>query len=146
MPENTVIAALQKAVEQAPDDVDLRLHLAEQLLAHAQHEAALAQCTFILERHPAHAGALRAAATAARAIGDNARADAYAKLAAALGADESAETPGAPVPVRSDGPPSLRVVGGSATTDTPAPAVDAAVTLDDVAGLADVKERLELAL
>ncbi len=144
MSDNSVIAALRKAVENSPNDFDLRLHLVAQLREHGLPDEAVVHCVYILERDPAHRGALAAAAGAAQEAGDNERAAGYAKLAAALGAGDNSDSDAPPVPLRTGGRPELRVIGG---TD-PMPAADeddVDITLQDVAGLVDVKERLELA-
>ena len=146
MSDNPVISALEKAVAASPDDVDLRLHLVQQLRDLSLPDEALAHCAYILERNPAHAETLVAAAAAAREAGDSERAAAYSKLAAALAGDDDSDGDApAPVPVRSGGAPELRVVDGSKADPLPVEKNDAEITLDDVAGLADVKERLELA-
>ena len=50
---NPLIASLAKAVEAAPTDVALRLHLAEMLLADDQLDAALGHCATALQQDPA---------------------------------------------------------------------------------------------
>ncbi|MEI2826440.1 MAG: tetratricopeptide repeat protein [Dermatophilaceae bacterium] len=54
---NPLIASLTRAVEAAPDDVALRLHLAELLLAEGDVDAAVGHCASALQRDPANAQA-----------------------------------------------------------------------------------------
>jgi SpoVK/Ycf46/Vps4 family AAA+-type ATPase len=54
---NPLIASLAKAVEAAPTDVALRLHLAEMLLADGQLDAALGHCATALQQDPASGSA-----------------------------------------------------------------------------------------
>ena len=51
-PGNPLIASLARAVEAAPDDVTLRLHLAELLLADGRHDDAVSHCAAALQRDP----------------------------------------------------------------------------------------------
>jgi SpoVK/Ycf46/Vps4 family AAA+-type ATPase len=57
-PEPTVLDSLRKAVEAMPDDVPLRLHLATMLLQGGQRDEAVRQLGAILQRDPGHAQAL----------------------------------------------------------------------------------------
>ncbi|MBK8867363.1 MAG: tetratricopeptide repeat protein [Actinomycetales bacterium] len=57
---NPLIASLTRAVDAAPDDVALRVHLAELLLADGLQDEALAHCAAALQRDPSN--------TAARAL------------------------------------------------------------------------------
>src|SRR5262249_38322980 len=98
----SVIAAMRAAVDAAPEDAPLRLHLASLLLEAGEHAAALEQFAVLLAREPAHVEALRGAAQAAEATGDTTRAEGYRRLLTALGADSSAS--GA-APVGSSSPP-----------------------------------------
>lgn len=145
MNKTPVIAALEKAVESSPDDVDLRLHLVQQLCEQGMPGEALQHCAYVLDTNPAHLPALTAAASAAREAGDDERAAAYSKLAAALSDEDNSPVDVPAVPLRADGPPDLRVVGGAERDVVSADKEPVDITLDHVAGLADVKERLELA-
>jgi SpoVK/Ycf46/Vps4 family AAA+-type ATPase len=143
MTDNSVISALTAALQNDPDDFELRLHLAEQLRKHARPDEALSHCAYILERSPAHAKALSTAAGAAMEAGDNERALAYTQLAKAVACDDVDASSPLPTPV--GGPPSLRVIGGKNREPERLEAAEAEITLQNVAGLADVKQRLELA-
>ena len=57
-PESTVLDSLRRAVEAMPDDVPLRLHLATLLLRGGQREEAIRQLGAVLQRDPANAAAL----------------------------------------------------------------------------------------
>ena len=57
-PEPTVLASLRKAVEAMPDDVPLRLHLATMLLQAGQRDEAVRQLGAVLQRDPGNAQAL----------------------------------------------------------------------------------------
>jgi SpoVK/Ycf46/Vps4 family AAA+-type ATPase len=58
-PENSVLGSLRKAVEAMPDDVPLRLHFATLLIEAGQRDEAVRQLGAILQRDPANADALR---------------------------------------------------------------------------------------
>ena len=57
-PEPTVLDSLRKAVEAMPDDVPLRLHLAVMLLRAGQRDEAIRQLGAVLQRDPGNAEAL----------------------------------------------------------------------------------------
>jgi AAA+ superfamily predicted ATPase len=57
-PEPTVLDSLRRAVEAMPDDVPLRLHLATLLLRGGQREEAVRQLGAVLQRDPGNAAAL----------------------------------------------------------------------------------------
>jgi AAA+ superfamily predicted ATPase len=57
-PEPTVLDSLRRAVEAMPDDVPLRLHLATLLLRGGQREEAIRQLGAVLQRDPGNATAL----------------------------------------------------------------------------------------
>src|SRR3954451_16987837 len=57
-PEPTVLDSLRKAVEAMPDDVPLRLHLASMLLQAGQRDEAVRQLGAVLQRDPGNAQAL----------------------------------------------------------------------------------------
>ncbi len=154
MANDSVIKTLTAAVEAAPDDAELRLHLAALLMDDSRAADALPHYAAVLAADPANVGALKGAHRAATEAGETARADGYEKLLASLGAerdtsdggrDDAAETT-RPERVREGGPPQLRVVGGTANDlDLERDAEDSRITLDDVAGLEAVKRRIELA-
>ena len=142
MTSDRTIDALLKAVESSPDDVELRLHIVAQLREAGRAVEALEHCSVILAANPAHPDALAAAAASAKEAGDNQKAVAYSRLAQALG---EVTQDAAPIPTRAGARPELTVVGGTAKPAQPVPDEPATITLEDVAGLVDVKKRLELA-
>ena len=129
----SVIAALERGVEEEPHNPALRVHLAVQLLFGGDPERALQHAQAALAVAPDHAEALATARDAARAMGDDARADSYARLLT-----------GDPVP----GNPTA-VQHGPATRQPELDVDDVAetprVTLADVGGLETVKARLDAA-
>jgi SpoVK/Ycf46/Vps4 family AAA+-type ATPase len=154
--DDPVIQALLGALAADPDNHAVREHVARLLLDAGRPEEALHQATTILAAVPDHVPALRTAAAAARAVGDDAKAASYDRLADALSP---------PAPPRPDAfsPPSVRAdpapVRASAVPDTAdeilqqwstsepaaeAPVGPTGVTLADIGGLAEVKKRLEL--
>lgn len=84
MSYSSVIAALSAALQVSPEDLPLRLHVAELMLKENLAAEALEQYSFVLARDPANLGALQGAATAAAAAGEVARAEGYRRLHAAL--------------------------------------------------------------
>lgn len=57
MTDNPLIASLQRAVEAAPQDVTLRMHLAELLVEAGRGAEAVVHCASVLAAEPAHEGA-----------------------------------------------------------------------------------------
>jgi hypothetical protein len=155
-PEAAVLASLRRAVEAMPDDAGLRLHLAGLLVDAGHREEAIRHLGAIVHADPGNAAALalllRASAAggpgaAAAGPGDPAAGDAAAAPAAAAGAFDwaSAETE------FSGSVPPMFVTPGGAGDAAAAPVPDAceaerpALVLADVAGMTEVKARLEAA-
>jgi AAA+ superfamily predicted ATPase len=159
-PEPTVLDSLRKAVEAMPDDVPLRLHLASMLLRAGQRDEAVRQLGAVLQRDPGNAQALgllqeRGPATAPSAARP-------ADPSPGPAADPSA----GPGPDKgqhydwSQAEDELRdvmpamFVGDGETADSASAGIDEAdaydaehtgLTLADVAGMTEVKQRLEAA-
>lgn len=132
MTDPTVIAAIEAAVSAAPENRPLRLHLAQLLLDAGRTNDALVHCGIVLAESPDDTTALRIAAAAAPKI--TAPRDAAVSNAAAP--RDAAQQVAENNVVR------LRVVGGDAPeSDVERPQV----RLTDVAGMQDVKRRLDLA-
>ena len=81
-----LIKSLTRALEALPDDVELRVHLAEVLAAAARPQDALDHCAVVLGVDPANRKALEVGVAAATAAGDDRRASAYRQALSNLGA------------------------------------------------------------
>jgi SpoVK/Ycf46/Vps4 family AAA+-type ATPase len=161
-PEPTVLDSLRRAVEAMPDDVPLRLHLATMLLQAGQRDEAVRQVGAILQRDPANVQALgllqnsapRPAETAGPPPGDP----------GVIPAERSGLPAGEPGQTSrydwSQAEDELRdvlpamFVGDQDAADSASAGIDeadaydaehAGLTLADVAGMTEVKQRLEAA-
>ena len=161
-PEPTVLDSLRKAVEAMPDDVPLRLHLATMLMQAGQRDEAVRQVGAILQRDPANVQALgllqnsapRPAETAGPPPADP----------GVISAERSGLPAGEPGQTSrydwSQAEDELRdvlpamFVGDQDAADSASAGIDeadaydaehAGLTLADVAGMAEVKQRLEAA-
>ena len=157
-----MIAAMESAVEADPENAALRVHLARLLVEDGQSSRALVFVEPVLAQRPDHLEALDVAAIAAAAIGDTERSAGWRRLHSAL-------TGMVPHPVAhpdqtGSGDPDVNraeaaAVGADddigdfeATEDWDAvllevlgdPGDDHRITLADVAGLDEVKRRLEV--
>ena len=150
----SVLAALAAAVRTDPENAPLRLHLAEMLMQAGRAPEALDQCVAVLAKHPAHPEALPLAARAAEQAGDKIRADGYRRLHQALSWDQAksmVETVSPSLPPPDDLPPPAPVPlrlsqdedaeDGERFFETERPEI----TLSDVAGMEQVKRRLNMA-
>ncbi|HXT96466.1 MAG TPA: ATP-binding protein [Polyangia bacterium] len=145
--DDSVIAALEAAVGAAPDNRALRLHLGGLLLEAGRDKAALDHCAVVLAAAPDDLAALDLGARAATAAGDVARAEGYRRIWTALSGVAAAPPAVSPAPA----PPSdptlapvvpLRVIEGGAGGI--ADVEISQVKLADVAGMEEVKRRLQL--
>jgi SpoVK/Ycf46/Vps4 family AAA+-type ATPase len=148
-----VIEALRESLAADPSNHAVRAHLARLLLDEGHATEALQEAATVLAAEPDNVGALRTAAAAAAASGEQTRAAAYARLADALTpeGDAPAEDPGeANRNLASVVPDTVDELleGWSDTDALVEPELGtvshAGITLADVGGLADVKRRLEL--
>jgi ATP-dependent 26S proteasome regulatory subunit len=169
----SVIAAMQSAVDGDPSNAALRAHLAGLRLRAGDHEGALAEARVVLLAVPDDTAALAVARDAARLTGDDAQAESYGRLLTALQGHEPFDLPPAgPTPPAFGAPTAspprrehererpMRVgdmrddddfddddeeedddIVGALGLSPAGPGV----TLADVAGMASVRERLELA-
>ncbi|MFN0089466.1 MAG: ATP-binding protein [Acidimicrobiales bacterium] len=141
----SVIAALEAAVAADPANPALRVHLAELLVEAGRADAALDHSRAVLAAEPTNTTALALAALAAELCGEDQAAADYGRLLAALGAAPGPRARAAPPP------PSERVAvfadpaGPSELGDEWADVQRPVLRLADVAGMAEVKARLELA-
>ncbi|MCW3060851.1 MAG: Cell division protein FtsH [Capsulimonas sp.] len=158
----SIIAAIQTAVDNEPDNAALRLHLAALLLEAGYPENALAHCAAVLENQPDHLDALDKAALAAEMSGDAPKASGYRRLHESLSWNRAKSliedyVPTDPIDDLS-GDPSIEWIEGEALQiplsddlldadlepeawETEQPET----TLKDVAGMAEVKRRLNIA-
>jgi AAA+ superfamily predicted ATPase len=172
-PEPPVLDSLRKAVEAMPDDVPLRLHLATLLLRAGQRDEAVRQLGAILQREPGNAQALDllrepgpAPAEAERQL-PSAAGDISAERAVVLPPSSAVESPaGAQGPGQppqydwSQAEDELRdvlpamFIGDPGAADSASAGIDeadaydaeqAGLSLADVAGMTEVKQRLEAA-
>jgi AAA+ superfamily predicted ATPase len=173
-PEPTVLDSLRRAVEAMPDDVPLRLHLATLLMRGGQRDEAIRQVGAVLQRDPANAaalGLLREGPGPAEAVGQPSAGttDISAERAVVLPPSaDPAEPDGEAARSRSpqydwsqaedelrDVLPTMFIGEGDAASPAAgqqeADASDAydaehaGLTLADVAGMTEVKQRLEAA-
>ena len=166
-PESTVLDSLRRAVEAMPDDIPLRVHLATLLLSAGQRDEAIRHVGAVLQRDPGNTAALdllREGPTPAEAAG-----------ATDFSAERSVARPGSANPAEARGDAAAgrspqydwsqaenelrdvlpaRFVGEGDAADSAAAGLDAAdaydaehagLTLADVAGMTEVKQRLEAA-
>ena len=164
MSTDSVIKTLLVALEQTPDDLGMRLHIAELMSAQADFEQAASHYEVILQKEPANLSALKGAAEAASQLGDEKKASGYQQLLAALGAvsnssdaetnitsfPNSKESHGSSIHSSDDAqtkqPTKLKAVEDLENiTIGPWEDFEAPITLDDVGGMEEVKKRLNMA-
>lgn len=153
-----LLAAIEQAVDEAPDNMSLRLHLAGLLVQAEQPNAALGHAQIVLAAQPASIEALTIAHDAAVATGADESALGYQRLLAALGAGPTITNepippgPGAaPLPTaRPDTIPNDAGALASMSLGDPADLVTdpdverPRITLADVAGMEAVKRRIDM--
>jgi AAA+ superfamily predicted ATPase len=168
-PDLTVLASLRKAVEAMPDDVPLRVHLAALLLRAGERDEAIRHVGAVLQRDPGNAEALAllqqpSAPDAGAGVAGPATPQETSRPPTA---PDGAEPPGRSGQNRPAGAPEfdwsqaeselrdvlppMFVGSDESETKAPAEAVDSfdaersTLKLADVAGMTQVKERLEAA-
>jgi AAA+ superfamily predicted ATPase len=169
-PEPTVLDSLRKAVEAMPDDVPLRLHLATMLLRAGQRDEAIRQLGAVLQRDPGNARALDMLRGPGPAEAtDQPPAGSPVNQAERAGLSAPPSPPASPAGAGPAGKPQydwsqaedeLRdvlpamFVGDGEAADSASAGIDeadaydaeqAGLTLADVAGMTEVKQRLEAA-
>lgn len=154
---NPLIESLSRAVESAPDDVPLRLHLADLLIADGQQDAAITHCAAALQRDPGSAAAREVMGRAMEQVGPTVTSPAAAPPPAPAGPTAgqrpSIRQPGngfdwsmAESEVSDVAPAPMFVEDGHEQTDVSAWDVErSTLTLEDVGGMRQVKERLTAA-
>ncbi|HEY1777065.1 MAG TPA: tetratricopeptide repeat protein [Solirubrobacteraceae bacterium] len=129
---DALVASLRAAVESAPDDIPLRLHLAELLAAGGDRDGAVQHAAAVLQRDPTNAGAVRLiAATPDSNAADPDVVETQQETLRRLDAEFADVVP----PMFESGDEA------SAGYDAESPGL----RLGDVAGMTQVKERLEAA-
>jgi len=146
MTDPAVLSALEGAVAAAPDNDTLRFHLYDLLLGAGNPQRALELCTDVLAKRPDHVLALEKAALACDMTGDPQRAERYRRLANALAPLPESDIEGDDEDGRGGDVVPLRVISGGAEQERGRFEVEAAdLRLADVAGMDEVKRRLDLA-
>ncbi len=149
--EQSVIDSLRKAVEALPEDVPLRVHLAQMLAAAGLRDEAIRQVGGVLQREPGNAAALALLQDPGPSRPPPSGAQAGRGTARPQGGEYDWSRAESEV---QDLVPPMFVGGGAAGADPRAsddPAVrafdveQAGLRLADVAGMAEVKQRLEAA-
>lgn len=131
-----MLQAVEAAVESAPDNRALRMHLAQLLFDAGRPADALPHCARLLQDVPDDLQVLRLAASAAEESGDVARAASFRRLSSALDPEKPVEAATADVV-------KLRVIDGGTKGDVEVERPT--IKMRDVAGMEHVKQRIELA-
>lgn len=158
MSTDSVLKTLLDALEKTPDDLGMRLHIAELMSSMADYENAALHYDVVLQKEPANLSALKGAAEAARQLGDDTKASGYQQLLNALGGvttstAEDTESTVTSFPdsrktenAQTDQPVKLKAVEDSENvTVGPWEDFETPITLDDVGGMEEVKKRLNMA-
>jgi SpoVK/Ycf46/Vps4 family AAA+-type ATPase len=133
-----VLDSLRKAVEAMPDDVPLRLHLATMLIRAGQREEAVRHLGAVLQRDPGNTEALKLLSSEREVLSPAKPADAVPQAYDWTLAEDELR----------DVVPAMFVSGSDDAGLDEADAFDAehtSLTLADVAGMTEVKQRLEAA-
>lgn len=159
MTTDTVIKTLLDALEKNPQDVGIRLHIADLLHDSGDFSQADSHYSRVLQVQPANLQALRGAAETARQLGDETRAQGYRQLLQALGGattDDDHKTfapasnitslSSAKAAHKNEGPVKLKAVDDhNNVTVGPWEDFEEPITLADVGGMNEVKKRLNMA-
>lgn len=138
-PDSPLLRSLLAAVDAAPDDVPLRLHVAEQLLSAGRAEEATVHIGFALQREP---GSGEARALMARILGGN---EDPAKNPADFDWKRAEKELGVEVPARFTAEADKAEGGEAPPGEETYEITVESVRLADVAGMEQVKERLDAA-
>ena len=93
---DAVVAALRAALEDDPQQADMRLHLAEMLLMQGSPGEALEHAQVVLTAEPDNARALTIAGDACQSLGESEKTLAYKRLLATMSGSAPPEGSGAP--------------------------------------------------
>jgi SpoVK/Ycf46/Vps4 family AAA+-type ATPase len=136
--QDAILDALRKTLSQDPNNLPLRVHFVELLAEARQWQEALAEAQCVLAEKPDDAATLRFAAQACEALGNIVRAESYRRMADAL----SGTVQKAPEAPKED--PIVLFADAPIGSEIQFQAEDSGLKLQDVAGMADVKRRLNL--
>jgi SpoVK/Ycf46/Vps4 family AAA+-type ATPase len=157
--DQSIVDAISTAITAEPENIQLRLHLAMLLLDNSNPAESLQHCQKILDTRPDDVPALMLAARASQALGDAEKAGRFKRMADAMSradaeSSQEASMPDSPLPIdeaennNTVAPSSkvipLRVVEGGLSQDSWT-AATSTLKLSDVAGMEQVKRRLNLA-
>jgi len=163
MSTDSIIQALLTALEQSPDDIGMRQHIAELLLAASDFAGAASHYDVILQKEPANLVALKGAAESYQQLGEEVKAAGYLQLLTALGHPAQSDSDVEPSNVSSlfpsqnntqkntqesteSEPVALKAVEDTENvTVGPWDDFEAPITLDDVGGMESIKKRLNMA-
>lgn len=161
MTTESIINALIDALEKNPDDLNMRLHIGELLLAAGDYARSADYFSAVLNKEPANLAALKGAAESASHTGDHAKAEGYRQLLNALGGTAGTQQPSESNVTSIHSSKTSAEHGQATSTEQPArlKAVDdkdnvtvgpwedfePPITLDDVGGMENVKKRLNMA-
>jgi SpoVK/Ycf46/Vps4 family AAA+-type ATPase len=141
MADDALIRELSAAVERSPDAVDLRLHLAELLSANGRYAEALTHCSAVLTQDSANAAALTLLQRCSAALSaPSARSEEKATFNWSAAEEQVADIIEPAFVDYGDGSPEVE---NERDLDVIRPSD---VKLADVAGMEDVKARLEVSL
>lgn len=146
--QDSVLSALKTALDAAPQDTNLILHIAQHLSNKQDHALALEYFQKILALSPIHKEALQGASEAATKVNRQDLAKDYVDLLSKVYPAEASQTPtsmGAEEsPQRVRGAKLRLVKNDEETTESFVEAEDSQVYLKDVGGMEEVKRRLNL--
>jgi len=155
MSSDSVIDALLSALQANPNDIAMRLHVAELMVSAQRFEDALQHFQHVLSLNPANLAALKGAANCAEHGGDGEKASAYRKLWQALSgendsaSDNSKATPSNVTALHPKGHSDTVKLRAVTNEDNvmvgPWQDFETPITLADVGGMEHVKERLNMA-
>lgn len=153
MPEDPLINSLRAAVDSAPDDLTLRMHLAETLARAGRREEAITEAAVVLLRDPENEAAIRliGGGAAASFVGESGDIDREGSIdppdgpsSPEGGDDELDETLRMLDEQLSDiVPPRFVEQDASTIAEAPSETERPGITLADVGGMQEVKDRLE---
>jgi len=149
---DTLISTLKALLERNPDDIAIRLQLADALASADQLDESMAELNRLLVDDPSNLAALESAARVSLALGDELASDMFERMAVTLSGKSDQGTDGfksdeahkAENSDKSGKVVRLFAVEGSSSSSGETATEKPSVTFDSVAGLQDVKRRIEI--